>query len=210
MQGEAGRASVLTALAILVIGPILALYGAVIAAATLDFRLAQEARAAPTASVMGYDEAVWRTRLWVEIPGAQGPAHDLRLEAAGAGSDLDEPALQRLALGLEAHLAVEPISPLSWIRLARVRALLERPMAEVEQAFLMSGLTGRFDEPSMAERAFLVLALWTDLSEDLRRQVRSELRTLAPMLRQQLREAAERLPEATRTELEALFQDTGL
>jgi hypothetical protein len=184
----------------LTLGTLLAVYGATLAAAALDFH-----RLAEDAPVEHLDR---RIRLWVEIPGAQAPAHALREDEAEFARD--EAAPQRLALGLESRLAVEPTSTVAWIRLAEARSLLEYPADDVIKPFRMSALTGRFALSSMERRIALALSLWPDLPQDLRRNVHAEIATLSPGAGQKLQLDAKELPEALQTEIKGFLRAAGL
>ena len=215
MSGRAGIGSVCTSLVLIVIGTVTAGYGAALATATLDVRRLYDEVSEATQNGIDpanlYRHVIDRTRLWVEIPGLQAPAHDLRIEVASLS--LDPAGLARLQTSLEDHLAIEPTSSLSWVRLGRARALAERPMAEVEKALQMSVLTGRYEATSMYHRILLAMAVWSDLSEDSKRNTRNEIKVLAGSLtgpeHQRIKNLVQLLPQQTRTEILALFQAAG-
>lgn len=215
MTERGGIGGVLTSVVLIVACTVVAAYGTAVASATLDIRrlydeFPEDTTAAAKADSL-YATILARTERWVGIPGTQAPALDIRIDAASLV--LDAASLERQRDSLVAHLAVEPTASLSWARLARVRALTERPMEEVEQALRMSVLTGRYEMSSMVQRLVLAMPLWRDLSEDMRRTVRTEIRSMSPSLSWgdnfRIKTVAQTLPAPIRDEVYGLFRDAG-
>jgi len=136
---------------------------------------------------------VWtdRGRDWTDLGLAQLLLANLRAR----GEVMDQVLLKQSIASLEEGLAMAPLSPTAWLRLAYARSVMDGPSPAVADALRMSILTGPHEPELAFLRLRLCLLAWDHLSDDDRVLVRRQIRFAWQVSRRSLVTLAE---ESTR------------
>lgn len=99
----------------------------------------------------------------------------VQVERAAAEGTPDPAKLEEISRDLVAGLALAPVRPHAWARLAYVRFLQDR-RAETAAALRMSFLTGPYEADMTLPRLRLALAVWSYFSTEEREMARRQIR----------------------------------
>jgi hypothetical protein len=110
-------------------------------------------------------------RLWTDL----ALARLVEVERAAKGQSPDPAKLDEISRDLAKGLALAPVNPHAWARLAYVR-FLQKDQPGVATALRLSFLTGPFEADMTFQRLRLALAVWSNFTTEDRELARRQIR----------------------------------
>lgn len=137
--------------------------------------------------------------MWTSRSGVRSLALEALLRRPGAGAT---PAALDLRLDLLVRaLSARPLAAQDWVALAAVRHALALPQTGVDEAFMLSAVTGPAEADAMAQRALLGMLLWEASAAATRERALTDLCGLAIYEPSRLKLALSTKPAAVRAEI---------
>jgi hypothetical protein len=146
--------------------------------------------------------------MWATVPGVASTALQSKLKETINPADLRAANSRREALS--AILSIEPLSSSDWLFLSGVQLMTDQPMEQVLRALMLSMVTGPNEGYVMANRGIFGVALWEDLSPDLKRRTAIDLAAKEPPENGKLQAVVSTKSEVVRNELRTAMLATGL
>ncbi len=142
---------------------------------------------------------------WASSTGFASPSLEAMLRLPGDGVTMDALGLRRELL--TQWLAARPLASQGWIMLAAVRHALATPPALVDEAFMMSALTGPAETDAMAQRVLLGLLAWETSPAGMQQRTASDLCGLVVDDPSRLRLVLTTKPDAVRAAIRRALVD---
>jgi hypothetical protein len=114
-----------------------------------------------------------RMQSWATVTGLGTAALQSQLVPSIDPSDLKAANSRRETLA--AILSIKPMASNDWLGLSGMQLMTDQPMDQVLGSLMLSMMTGPNEGYTMTDRGIFGVAVWEDLSADLRRHVINDL-----------------------------------
>jgi hypothetical protein len=145
---------------------------------------------------------------WIAVPEVGTAA--LRAELSEKIDASDSQAAHNRREALARIVAIQPLSPISWMLLSAMQLVTDQPMEQVFDGLELSMVTGPNEGYLMSERGIYGVSLWPRLPADLKRRVANDLTAAVIIGNSAFRATLSAQPDGVRDELRAAMLATGL
>jgi hypothetical protein len=149
-----------------------------------------------------------RIQSWTSVAGLASTALQSQLAQRIDPSDLKGGNSRREAL--TSILSNKPLSSSDWLSLSGMQLITDQPMEQVLGSLMLSMVTGPNEGYTMRDRGIFGVAVWEDLSADLRRRVINDLAAGEIPESSKIRAVFDPKSAAVRDELRSNLLATGL